>query len=92
VAEGIAAAATLLEVTGSGGYEAWYRRFWEYAGSVLIDHGRGGWYPQFDARNRRKDGPWYGKPDLYHALQASLIPALPLAPSVAGAIRLALGE
>ncbi len=89
VAEGIAAAAVLSELTGDPGYEAWYRRLWEYAARVLIDHGRGGWYPMFDVANRRRSGPWSGKPDLYHALQASLIPALPPAASLVGAIRLA---
>jgi hypothetical protein len=43
----------------------------------------------FDVANRRRSGPWSGKPDLYHALQASLIPALPPAASLVGAIRLA---
>jgi sulfoquinovose isomerase len=87
IAEGIAAATWLAEATGNPKYEQWYRRFWEYASTVLIDHRRGGWYPEFDRENHRKVGPWHGKPDLYHALQASILPGLPLAPSVAGAIR-----
>jgi sulfoquinovose isomerase len=87
IAEGITAAAALAEVTGRPGYETWYRRFWDFASTVLIDHRRGGWYPQFDATNRPKVHPWYGKPDLYHALQACLLPGRPPAPSVAGAIR-----
>jgi sulfoquinovose isomerase len=87
VAEGIAAAAFLSEVTGRPSYEEWYRRMWDYAATVLIDHRRGGWYPQFDDGNRPKVHPWYGKPDLYHALQACLLPAAPLAPSVAAALR-----
>jgi mannose/cellobiose epimerase-like protein (N-acyl-D-glucosamine 2-epimerase family) len=28
-----------------------------------------------------------GKPDVYHALQATLLPRLPIAPSIAGALR-----
>ena len=91
VAEGIAAAACLAQETGDDRYESWYRIFWEYASTVLIDHKRGGWYPEFDAANRPKVSPWYGKPDLYHALQASLLPDLPVAASVAGAIRRATG-
>jgi len=30
---------------------------------------------------------WQGRPDVYHALQATLIPGLPLRPSLAGALR-----
>lgn len=87
IAEGIATAAYLGRVTTSIGYEAWYRRFWEYAATHLIDHERGGWHPQFDQHNRPKQHPWYGKPDIYHSLQACLLPILPVASSLIGAIR-----
>ena len=87
IAEGIATSAYLLRVTGREIYETWYRRFWEFAATHLVDHTRGGWYPQLDVRNRRKEHPWYGKPDIYHALQACLLPILPPAASAAGAIR-----
>jgi mannose/cellobiose epimerase-like protein (N-acyl-D-glucosamine 2-epimerase family) len=87
VAEGIGTAAYLLRVTGREVYEMWYRRFWEYAATHLIDRRRGGWYPQLDEHNRRKVHPWYGKPDIYHSLQACLLPILPVASSVAGAVR-----
>jgi sulfoquinovose isomerase len=87
VAEGIAAAAYLERTTGRELYAQWYRRFWEFAATHLIDHARGGWYAQLDRDNRRKVHPWYGKPDLYHALQACLLPTLPVAPSLVGAIR-----
>jgi mannose/cellobiose epimerase-like protein (N-acyl-D-glucosamine 2-epimerase family) len=87
IAEGIAAASYLERVTGRGPYQEWYRRFWDFAAAHLIDHERGGWYAQLDASNRRKVHPWYGKPDLYHALQACLLPVLPVAPSLVGAIR-----
>jgi sulfoquinovose isomerase len=30
---------------------------------------------------------WTGRPDVYHALQATLIPRLPLAPTLATALR-----
>lgn len=87
IAEGAATSSYLLRVTGRGDYEEWYRTFWEYAATHLIDHERGGWYPQLDAANRRKVHPWYGKPDIYHCLQACLLPMLPVASSVVGAIR-----
>ena len=87
IAEGIATSSYLLRVTGGGGYEGWYRTFWDYAATHLIDHERGGWYPQLDPTNRRKVHPWYGKPDIYHSLQACLLPILPVASSAVGAIR-----
>ena len=39
--------------------------------------------------NLPKVHPWYGKPDVYHSLQACLAPLLPVAPSLIGAVRLA---
>ena len=48
--------------------------FWEFAAAHLIDHERGGWYPMLDEHNVRKSHPWYGKPDIYHSLQACLLP------------------
>lgn len=87
VAEGIQTSATLLQHTGRPLYEEWYRRLWEFAAEHLIDERRGGWYPQLTAENDRTERPWYGKPDIYHALQACLAPLLPAAPSLVGAIR-----
>jgi sulfoquinovose isomerase len=87
VAEGIATSSYLVRVTGRERYEDWYRTFWEYAATYLIDHERGGWYPELDAGNHRKAHPWYGKPDIYHCLQACLLPVLPVASSMVGAVR-----
>jgi len=87
IAEGIGASAFLLQLTGDEWYESWYRKFWDFAGAHLIDHARGGWYPELDPTNDRKLGPWYGKPDVYHSLQSCLLPLLPPAPSLAGALR-----
>ncbi|MCL6092095.1 MAG: AGE family epimerase/isomerase, partial [Actinobacteria bacterium] len=86
VAEGICTTSYLVRFTGKPFYEQWYRRFWDYASDVLIDHARGGWYPLFDPENHKKNFPWFGKPDIYHALQACLVPSLPPASSVAQAI------
>jgi mannose/cellobiose epimerase-like protein (N-acyl-D-glucosamine 2-epimerase family) len=87
VAEGIQTSATLLQYTGRPVYEEWYRRLWEFAADHLIDEARGGWYPQLTAENARTEHPWYGKPDVYHVLQAYLAPLLPAAPSLVGAVR-----
>ena len=52
----------------------------------LFDRERGSWHHQLDAQNRVIGTVWPGKPDLYHAVQATLIPRLPLAPSMATAL------
>ena len=87
VAEGIATSSYLLRLTGRDLYENWYRTFWEYAATYLIDPERGGWYPELDRENHRKVHPWYGKPDVYRSLQACLLPLLPVASSAIGAVR-----
>lgn len=87
VAEGIAASAVFLRLTGDSYYDTWYRRFWEFAATYFVDDVRGGWYCELGPDNERKDGPWYGKPDVYHTLQATLIPRVPIAASVAESLR-----
>ena len=87
VTEAIGAAATLRAVTGEATYDAWYRRCWDFAAAHLIDRDRGSWWPELDERLRPVARTWHGKPDVYHAFQATLIPRLPPAPSLAGALR-----
>lgn len=89
ICEGIQTSSYLLRLTGKSFYEQWYRRFWEFAQAHLVDQARGGWYAELDAENHRKNGPWYGKPDVYHTTQAYLLPLLPRASSLLGAVALA---
>ncbi len=84
--EASAAASALLQRTGEAQYETWYRRLWEYSEQYLIDPVHGSWHHELDADNRPSAQIWGGKPDLYHAWQAVLIPRLPLAPSMATAL------
>lgn len=80
-AEGIGAAAFLNAIDGGSGYEAWYRRIWDFVAGSLIDRENGGWRPE--AIGPSGGAPLFeGKPDLYHALQACLIPLLPTSGSV----------
>ncbi|MDH2326999.1 AGE family epimerase/isomerase [Cereibacter sp. SYSU M97828] len=81
-AEGIGAAAVLAEVTGDPLFEEWYRRIWDTVAAHFIDPGDGGWFPELDERMRPVERVFSGKPDLYHALQACLIPLLPADGSV----------
>jgi mannose/cellobiose epimerase-like protein (N-acyl-D-glucosamine 2-epimerase family) len=85
--EAIGAAAALHAATGDEEHERWYRTFWDFAGAYLIDLERGGWHHELDEANQPSSRTWSGKPDVYHALQATLLPRLPVRPSIAGALR-----
>ena len=90
-AEACAAASALLQRTGESHYEAWYRRFWEFNERYFIDRANGSWHHELGLDNCPSAQIWAGKPDLYHAWQAVLIPGLPLAPSMASALAQASG-
>jgi len=72
VTEAIGAAYYLYRVTGKPEYAEWYARFWAYLDSHFIDHERGGWFHERTAAGGPSRTVWIGKPDLYHALQATL--------------------
>ncbi len=80
LAEGVGAAAFLNAIFGDPQYEAWYRRIWDFIAGQLIDRENGGWFSQ--ARDPGSAPFFEGKPDLYHDLQACLIPLLPTTGSV----------
>jgi mannose/cellobiose epimerase-like protein (N-acyl-D-glucosamine 2-epimerase family) len=75
--EGVGAAHFLGALDGAAFHEEWYRRFWDFISRRLIDRRQGGWYPQLDDSLAPVAGYFVGKPDLYHALQACLIPLYP---------------
>ncbi len=87
VAEAIAAAAALHAITEKAVYERSYRAFWDFAAAHLLDREHGSWHHELDESLRPSMRTWEGKPDVYHALQATLIPRLPVTPSIAGALR-----
>lgn len=77
-AEGIGAAAALAHATnGHPDYEYWYRTIWSFVNTHVIDPVHGGWFPELDSDLQPRNTVFVGKPDLYHALQACLIPLLP---------------
>src|SRR6056297_2428492 len=82
VAEAIAAAAALHERTGDAVYEAWYRAFWDHAAGAFLDLDAGSWHHELTADLEVAAGTWGGKPDLYHAVQAALLPQVGLAPAL----------
>ncbi len=76
-AEGIGAAAVLGAVDTDPRFELWYRRIWDFVANHVIDRENGGWFPELDSALKPVSQVFRGKPDLYHALQACLIPLLP---------------
>jgi len=86
-AEATATAAALHAATGDPSYAAWYATWWDHLAEVFLDHDLGSWRHELDPRNRPSGVVWNGKPDTYHALQATLIPRLPLTPTLAAALR-----
>ena len=91
VAEGISAAAALHRRTGEPAYAEWYAAWWRYVVDHVQDVERGSWHHELDPTNRPQASVWPGKPDLYHAVQATLLPRLPLAPGLARAVALSVG-
>lgn len=86
VTEAIAAAAALHRVAPDEQVSRWYQDWWEYAAVHLIDEEHGSWAHELSPANGPSATVWAGKPDIYHALQATLIPRLPLTPSLAPAL------
>jgi sulfoquinovose isomerase len=86
VAEAIAAAAVLENLTGLDLYASSYADWWDYAATCFIDLNNGSWHHQLDPKNRPSSTVWSGKPDLYHAYQAVVISQLPPSTSVAAGV------
>jgi sulfoquinovose isomerase len=91
--EALGAAVALHRATGDERWASRFAAWWAYAERYLIDRERGSWHHELDPGNRPAvSGPdsaptWVGKPDVYHAVQAVLLPSLPLSPSFATALR-----
>ena len=85
--EGIGAAHWLNEIEGNQKYEDWYRKIWNWCELHLIDRTYGSWHHQLDDKLIPVSDPWYGKPDLYHSLQASLVPLLPATGSIIAGLK-----
>lgn len=85
-AEAVNAAAALYQRTGEHRYAQWYTTWWDYIAKHLLDEVNGSWHHELDPVNVPTGTVWPGKPDLYHALQTTLVPRLPLSPMVAAAL------
>lgn len=82
-AEAVGAAAALHRVTGDNGYAEDFRAWWTYIRTYLVDLENGSWHHELSRTNEPAGTVWKGKPDVYHALQACLIPLLPLRSAIA---------
>jgi mannose/cellobiose epimerase-like protein (N-acyl-D-glucosamine 2-epimerase family) len=84
-AEGVLAAEALARRTGEAPYPELARELWADA-ERFVDLERGSWVHELSPDGRPAETVWAGKPDIYHALQAVLLPDLPPAASAAGAV------
>ena len=80
--EGIGAATFLNAIDGNPLYEEWYRRIWNWCATHFIDRANGSWRPQLNDALVPTTEPFFGRPDIYHALQACMIPLLPTSGSI----------
>lgn len=69
----------------AAGYEADYRTWLDYASAHLIKE-PGVWWHELDAANEVSTRTWAGHPDVYHALQATLLSRVPVWPSLPRAL------
>lgn len=87
LAESINTSAVLYRVTGNQQFADWYATFMEYLDTKVLDHVHGSWFHQLDEHNHLKETVWPGKSDIYHALQAMLIPYHRVDVSIAKAVK-----
>jgi sulfoquinovose isomerase len=86
VSEAIGAASVLSTHERDHYFQSWYRKLWDYAENHVIDHERGGWRSELKEDLTLTSRLFVGKPDIYHALQACLIPLYPATGSLTAAI------
>ena len=92
LAEAINTASVLAQVTKKEKYANDYAEFMQYLDEKVLDHVNGSWFHQLDRNNEVLDTVWPGKPDIYHALQAVLIPYHDPSVSIALAVKNAQGK
>ena len=91
LAEAINTSAILYHVTKKQEYADNYAEFMQYLDEKVLDHVCGSWFHQLDQNNEVIGTVWPGKSDIYHALQATLIPYCTPDISVAKAVALETG-
>jgi mannose/cellobiose epimerase-like protein (N-acyl-D-glucosamine 2-epimerase family) len=74
VTEALGALAALIKLDPTPALEGWYRKIWGFATRHLVDAKHGGWHHEVGPDNLPAMTQFQGKPDIYHALQADLLP------------------
>ena len=87
LAEAINTSAVLFHITGNEKYAADYAEFMKYLDEKVLDHIHGSRFHQLDRENNLLETVWPGKSDIYHALQATLIPYYAPSLSIAVAVK-----
>lgn len=87
LAEAINTSAVLYHVTGNKKYADDYAEFIQYLDEKVHDKVNGSWFHQLNEKNEVIGTVWPGKSDIYHALQATLIPYMPADTSIAKAVK-----
>ncbi len=87
LAEAINTAAVLYRKTEKEKYANDYAEYMKYLDEKVLDYKYGSWYHQLDEKNRLKETVWPGKSDLYHAIQATLIPYSHIGKSICVAVK-----
>lgn len=87
LAEAINTSAVLYRVTEKERYASDYAEFMAYLDEKVLDHVNGSWFHQMNQKNEVIGTVWPGKSDLYHAVQATLIPYYAVDLSIALAVK-----
>lgn len=87
LAEAINTSSVLFRVTGIEKYKSDYSEFLQYLEEKVHDKKNGSWFHQLDKNNEVIGTVWPGKSDIYHALQATLIPYSEVSKSIAVSVK-----
>lgn len=90
--EGIGAATYLANLDPDPLYESWYQKLWSWTDAHVLNKDTKGWHMQLGEDIKPKQDLFVGQPDMYHALQASLIPLFPTHASLTRVISEQLGK
>lgn len=85
-AEAIAAAAVLWRKTKADVYAQQYQQWWDFVGEHHRDPVGGSWWHELGPDNAVSRTVWAGKADIYHVVQATLIPRLPVSPALSASL------
>jgi len=88
--EALGAATVLHQVTGEESYRDRWHEWWAYAEEHLLDREHGSWHHELSPDNRPAATIRPGKADLYHAVQATLLPRVRVGPALATQLRAAV--